>query len=664
MSVKSTPKKSSRGTKKAAVPQGVFQQIPLSQLRLSPRNVRSEADRTPEDIASLVESIAHVGVIQNLVVTAQADGLFDVEAGGRRLLACQQLVADKRLPKDHPVNCLVVADDAALTASLTENTLRKDMNPVDEFLAFQKLIEAGKSVEDVAAAFGVTPAVVTRRLKLANVSPRLLADFREGEIELQQLMALAVVDDHAAQEQAFYDAPEYHRQPQRLKAMLMTGALAANHPVAAYVTVEAYEAAGGSVKRDLFAENGSGVYLTDKALVEKLAREKLAAEAEAILGQGWKWVDVVPFFNSGDFYCMNRVHPRHRPLTEAEGERVKTIRARQQEIEDRIYGDEDVPEDEQATLEAESEQLEAEVDAIHEGCLLFGDEQRAVAGCIVTLDADGVTVHRGAVRDEDVDAFKALSKPQSATTSPAGGAEAAEEAPGLSDKQARRLSAHRAKAMQACMAAQPQVALAAVVHTLLLPLLHRDHWNRLPVNIRVERPNLKDAAEDVDNSPAARALDAALATHTAGLPTDRDALLDALLVMPQDRLVQLLAVCAAFGTGIASGNVREGRVEALARALKLDMTEWWSATAESYFAQVPKALTLEAVQAFAPEKVEGLAKLKKGDLAQEAEKLAAGTGWLPSILLTTEDRMQRADDIVDAYDDEGDYEDGEDDMAA
>lgn len=58
-------------------------------------------------------------------------------------------------------------------------------------------------------------------------------------------------------------------------------------------------------------------------------------------------------------------------------------------------------------------------------------------------------------------------------------------------------------------------------------------------------------------------------------------------------------------------------------ALGLDMRDWWAPTAASHFAHVSKAKTLEAVQVFAPDRVARLAKLKKNDLASEAERLAA-----------------------------------------
>jgi len=107
--------------------------------------------------------------------------MFEVCAGGRRLESLALLVAS--------------AD------SLAENVCREPLSVADELAGFLRLSEEGKPVEDIAAAFGVTPLVVKRRLKLAAVSPRLMALFREEKIGLDCLMALASVEDHQKQEQ-------------------------------------------------------------------------------------------------------------------------------------------------------------------------------------------------------------------------------------------------------------------------------------------------------------------------------------------------------------------------------------------------------------------------------------------------------------------------------
>ena len=174
--------------------------VPLSRLRPSRRNVRKTAGPSIEALAA---SIERVGLLQNLTVTLAADGaLYEVVAGGRRFAALKLLAKKRRIVKDWDVPCLLVADGSARIASLTENVQREAMHPADQFKAFAALVAEGRPVEDIAADFGVTPLVVQRRLRLANVSPRLMTDYRADAISLDQLMALAVTDDHAAQEAA------------------------------------------------------------------------------------------------------------------------------------------------------------------------------------------------------------------------------------------------------------------------------------------------------------------------------------------------------------------------------------------------------------------------------------------------------------------------------
>ena len=162
--------------------------------------------------------------------------------------------------------CLQVADGTARTASLTENVQREAMHPADQFEAFAALVAEGRPIEDIAADFSVTPLVVQRRLKLANVSPRLMADYRADAVSLDQLMALAGTDDHAAQEAAYYEAPQWQRQPSALRERLTEREIDAyRHPLVRFVGLDAYEQAGGGIRRDLFAEGDAGVYLTDAA---------------------------------------------------------------------------------------------------------------------------------------------------------------------------------------------------------------------------------------------------------------------------------------------------------------------------------------------------------------------------------------------------------------
>jgi len=87
----------------------------------------------------------------------------------------------------------------------------------------------------------------------------------------------------------------------------------------------------------------------------------------------------------------------------------------------------------------------------------------------------------------------------------------------------------------------------------------------------------------------------------------------------------------------------------------LDMAAWWKPTAEGYFKHVSKAVILDAVGAFAPESVTRLAKLKKADIASEAERLADGTGWMPAIFKAAGPQEVTPEDVP---------EDGAEDAAA
>jgi ParB family chromosome partitioning protein len=89
--------------------------------------------------------------------------------------------------------------------------------------------------------------------------------YRTDEISLDQLMALAATDDHAAQERVWDSAQEWQRQPHALRrALTETMVDAASDPRARFVGIETYLNAGGLLERDLFQPQHEG-YLTDAA---------------------------------------------------------------------------------------------------------------------------------------------------------------------------------------------------------------------------------------------------------------------------------------------------------------------------------------------------------------------------------------------------------------
>ncbi|MBG7327604.1 ParB/RepB/Spo0J family partition protein [Pseudomonas aeruginosa] len=623
--------------------------VPLSRLVLRPtgRNVR----KTPRmSIPELAASIQRVGLLQNLIVIASADGEhYEVVAGGRRLAALKLLAKKHRISKEWEVPCLLVADGTARTASLTENVQRDAMHPADQFEAFAALVAEGRPIEDIAADFSVSPLVVQRRLKLANVSPRLLADYRAEAVSLDQLMALAITDDHTAQEVAFYDAPTWQRQPSALRDRLTEREIDAyRHPLVRFVGLDTYEAAGGGVRRDLFAEGDAGVYLTDAALLDRLAQDRLAGIAAEVKAEGWAWVDATPGVTHADLHAFQRAPRERREPTKREAQRIEKLQAKMQELAAAVDDALDVDDEEKAdALQEEGEAVGEQLQALEDGLQDYSPTVKAAAGAIVTIDRNGqAVIHCGLLREAEAKALRTLERLRQGFSGEDavnddegedGDSEGQPKTAAMSDRLAQRLSAHRTAALQIEVARHPQVALAALVHGMVQTVLQESHYGHdLPLGVSLKvQDRLEGMAPDWPESPAAVALRELQQVAGEALPEDSAELFAALLAKSQDELVRLLAVCVAVTVDVVTPRTtRQQPGEELAQAVGLDMAAWWKPSNEGYFRHVPKAAILEAVEQFAPSHVTRLAKLKKADIASEAERLADGTGWMPAIFAT------------------------------
>ena len=619
--------------------------VALSQLQ--PRRSKRNARRMPRlSIPELAASISRVGLLQNLIVIAAADGeQYEVVAGDRRLTAMKLLAKKKRIPADYEVPCLLVPDASARTVSLAENLLREQMHPADQFEAFAALVKEGRPIEDIAADFGVSPLVVQRRLKLANVSPRLLADYRAGGVTLEQLMALTITDDHAAQEAAFYAAPEWQRGASALRERLTEREISASDSLVRFVGLDAYAEAGGGIRRDLFAEGDAGTYLTDAALLESLVRGKLDAQAEDVRAEGWAWVEAVPHISHAERQAFQNAPRQRREPTAREARRIASLQNRLDKIDTTLEEACDAEdEDKVATLEERREQVAGELQAIEDALQDYASDVYAVAGSIVTIDREGETViYRGLLREAEAKALRTLHRLRQgfaeggATNEDEGDADEAPKAANVSDRLAQRLSAHRTAALQIEVAQHPHVALAALAHgmvqTVLQPNAYRDG---LPLGVRLTvKDRLESLAPDVSESSATVALRTLQEVAGEALPEDSAELFGVLLAKSQDELVRLLAVCVAATVDVVTLRATQRQPGAeLAQAVDLDMAAWWKPTAEGYFQHVSKAAILDAVGQYAPDHVTRLSKLKKGDIASEAERLTEGTGWMPAVFQT------------------------------
>ena len=396
-------------------PEPFIRSIPLNRLELAQENVR----KTPADPAALEElkaSIAAHGLLENLIVRIEDTGhdpgsgpeqahvdRCAVVAGGRRLAAMKALAEEGILNADHPVPCRVIgAAENPGELSLAENVVRVAMHPADQVVAFLKLSDAGVTVAAIAARFGVTERLVEQRLSLGGVAPELLDAYRAQEMDLDTLKAFTVTIDHARQKAVWEQVKEQGYGPSgwQVKRMLTEESVPAASAVARFVGMEAYEAAGGTLTRDLFAgEDGSETWFDDPVLLNELATEKLRAAADDLTTR-WKWAKTMVEADWSAVAGFGRISPEPGVPTEEEKAERESLRARHDEL---VNMDEDEWPDE---LIEEAEAIKSRLHAIEEvveSRAAFREQDFAIAGCIATVGHDGaLKVIKGLVRPEDM----------------------------------------------------------------------------------------------------------------------------------------------------------------------------------------------------------------------------------------------------------------------
>jgi ParB family transcriptional regulator, chromosome partitioning protein len=615
--------------------------IPLNKLVASRLNVRKIGGQSIEDLAASIK--AH-GLIHNLVVTKAAKGdKHEVVAGARRLAALNKLAKEKVVPKTLDVPCRIVDADGSIESSLAENTIRQAMHPADQFMAFQQLVSDGLGFEEIAARFGVTPTTVRQRLKLANVAPRLFDLYRTGEINLDQLMALAVTDNHAAQERVWDSAQEWQRQPHALRrALTETMVDAASDPRVRFVGIETYLNAGGLLERDLFQPEHEG-YLTDVAKLDRLTAEKLEILAAEVRGEGWKWVEIQPTGQYPDLTKFDRLRTVYVPMSDETCSEIEALQTEQEQIADANPDAEEYPPD----VDQRMAEIESRIEKLNDQARKYRAEEIPLAGAIVSLENHGqAVIYRGLLRPEDKkkvkQAAKSFGKGQHEEEGNQGGYDHSNDQ-ALSAALAEDLTAHRTAALRAVLATRPDVALVAVTHNLALRVCYPmemtyEVGSALSLSSEKGGCSLESHAKNIETSLAYSRLDEIHNQWLKRIPEDPADFWQWLLDQEQAVVLDLLAFC--IGQTVHAVQVHhDGRqprfvaADQLARAVNLDMADWWTPTRESYLGRVKKDQILEAIGEGTNEaNFEDLRKLKKGELVAAAERRLTGGRWLPQIL--------------------------------
>jgi len=581
--------------------------VPLNKLVPWDGNVRKTG--VSDGLEELAASIEAHGLLQAPVVHKGKRGEYAVVAGQRRLLAMRLLESRGSLASDTPVLCQLVAEDAdAGEISLAENVVRVAMHPADQFEAFRDLIDRGTDVSVVATRFGVSESVVVKRLKLGRLSPVVLAAYRNGDIDLEEAQAFAICDDHQAQERVLTELNDWHRSPSSIRHALTEGEIPATDKRVRFVGLEAYEAAGGAVRRDLFDDDDSGTII-DHVHLNRLVADKLSVEVDAVRAEGWAWVEVASDFDRSMLSEFKRTLPARRELSEDEQAQSSALAEEYDALADSGEADDG----DEAVL-ARLAEIEGALASIEEAQFSWPAETLAIAGAVVTLAYDGsVDIERGLIRRGD--------EPERATDDQ----QSTQKKPGISAALVEALTAEKSSIVSLALADNVPVALASVVHALTLQTFYRFESERTSLQIAVR--HVADRDDDVHRDWSAR------------LPEAAEDLWSWCLSQPQDTLLALLAVIAGLTVDTvqrksdAAGSKRLVHGDMLVRALDVDMAKSFVPTVDNYFSRLSSPQIIAAIcEAKGVPAAPSWSKMKKAELAALAAREIAGTGWLPETM--------------------------------
>jgi ParB family transcriptional regulator, chromosome partitioning protein len=212
----------------------------------------------------------------------------------------------------------------------------------------------------------------------------------------------------------------------------------------------------------------------------------------------------------------------------------------------------------------------------------------------------------------------------------------------LSDRLVTELTAHRTLALRDALANDPQIAFQAVLHALCLNAFYR-YASDTCLEITAKHSGFSAQAPGLAETASAKAIDARHAQWAKQLPEAPAALWDTLTAFDSDSQSALFAHCAALTVNVVKEpwNRRPDAFahgDQLARTVYLDLAAaGWAPTVDNYLGRVPKARILEAVrEAKGEQSAQLIDHLKKTDMAKEAERILAGTGWLPEPLRLVE----------------------------
>ena len=180
---------------------GLFGDVPqtLSTLKIGdiePNKSQPRKDFNNEALQALADSIIEHGIIQPLTVRPMADGRsYQIVAGERRWRAAK--IAGLT---EVPVRIMELSDAETAEIALIENLQREDLNPIEEAMGYQQLMDAySMRQEDVAKRVGKSRSSIANALRIMQLPAEVIALVKDGELSTGHCKAILSVNDQLKQ---------------------------------------------------------------------------------------------------------------------------------------------------------------------------------------------------------------------------------------------------------------------------------------------------------------------------------------------------------------------------------------------------------------------------------------------------------------------------------
>ncbi|EIA4658359.1 ParB/RepB/Spo0J family partition protein [Salmonella enterica] len=610
---------------KAALEAAVVEYVPLSSLVKSPLNVRT-IPYSVDSVRGLADSIEALGLLQNLIVHTLADDKSGVAAGGRRLTALNLLAQEGRLAADHVVMVKRVSDDIAALASVAENEQRAAMHPAEQIAGFRTLAEQGKTHAQIGDALGFGSRHVQRMLKLSNLAPSLMELLATDMLSVEQCQALCLEDDHARQVEVFESVKaSWSNAPAHLiKRAITETEVRTDNIKFRFIGREAYEAAGGYVREDLFSQDEDDG-TADCVLVERLVQEKLERIALDIQQQeGWAWSRgrAARIWYHGEdgkeFVQPDEPEPVYTPEQQ---KRLDELREQW---------------DSYNSCCDETDMLEAEIEAIEQAAEVsaWTDEMKSDAGVMVSLYEGQVYVQRGVRLKADMPEETETSSVTVPFTS-----RQPDAAVGISVPLLTKMTSERTLAVQAALMQQPEKAVALMVWRMCTCVFSGCLTTTHPfrISLTVSHSTLTENAPSGKDGAAFDILMTEKARLKNLLPEGWEKDFTTFFALDGGVLMSLMAFCTACSVdGVQTrdmGHTSRSTLDTVETAIGFHLRDWWQPTKENYFGSLKHPQIVAALkEAGLTGAASDAGKMKKGDAAGHAEHFMKGNRWVPAWL--------------------------------